>query len=163
MSLPLVILLLCLAANCGDVLNYTIGKHLGPAVFKREKSFLLNPRHLAEAQKFYDTHGRKTIIMARFVPIIRTFAPFVAGVGRMPFGRFALFSVSGGILWVVSITLAGYFFGNIPIIQRNFELVVLAIVAISLLPAVIHALQSRRERAAFEVVAPAPTTDAANA
>lgn len=143
-SLPLVIVLLCLAANCGDVTNYAIGKRLGPKVFSRDKSFLLNRKHLEEAQRFYDRHGRKTIILARFVPIIRTFAPFVAGVGRMHFLRFALFSVTGGILWVVSLSLAGYFFGRIPAVQNNFELVILVIIAISLLPGVFHYLSSRR-------------------
>src|SRR3954468_18454866 len=110
LHLALVIPLLCLAANCGDLLNYSLGRRLGPAVFRRESSWLLNKKHLAEAQKFYDKHGRKTIIMARFVPIIRTSAPFVAGIGRMSFVRFATFSVGGGILWVVSLSLAGYFF-----------------------------------------------------
>src|ERR1700679_3464778 len=94
-SLPLVILLLCLAANCGDALNYTMGYTIRPKVFRSEKSLLFSRRHLDEAQRFYDKHGRKTIIMARFVPIIRTFAPFVAGIGKMNFFRFAAFSMSG--------------------------------------------------------------------
>jgi membrane-associated protein len=142
-NLPLVMVLLCLAANLGDVTNYSIGKRVGPKVFSREKSWLLNRKHLLEAQQFYERHGRKTIILARFVPIIRTFAPFVAGIGRMPFARFITFSVGGAILWVVSLTLAGYFFGQIPVIKKNFELVVLAIVVISVLPAVVHVLKSR--------------------
>src|SRR5579862_7476277 len=129
-NLPVVILLLCAAANCGDLLNYSIGRKLGPAVFRRESSFLLNKKHLMEAHAFYERHGRKTIILARFVPIIRTFAPFVAGIGRMKFARFAVFSVSGGFLWVMSMLLAGYFFGNIVIVKNHFELVVLAIVFI---------------------------------
>jgi membrane-associated protein len=144
-SLKLLCPLLCLAANCGDLLNYSLGYHIGPKVFSRENSRLLNKKHLLEAQKFYDKHGRKTIIMARFVPIIRTFAPFVAGVGKMPFVRFALFSVTGGMLWVVSLTLCGYFFGTIPFVQKHFELIVVAIVLISVLPVVIHFFQARRE------------------
>jgi membrane-associated protein len=142
--LPLVILLLCLAANCGDLLNYTIGRRLGPAVFRRESSFLLNKKHLMEAHAFYERHGRKTIILARFVPILRTFAPFVAGIGEMQFSRFIGFSIGGGILWVTLLSLAGYFFGQIPIIKNHFELVVLAICFISILPMLLHALQSRR-------------------
>lgn len=138
-KLPLVAVLLCLAANCGDALNYLVGYRLGPRVFSRESSWLLNKKHLLEAQRFYDRHGRKTIILARFVPIIRTFAPFVAGIGRMNFGRFALFSVSGGILWVVSLLLAGFFFGRITAVRNNFQIVVLAIVVISVLPAIYHA------------------------
>src|SRR6185437_11120039 len=98
-KLPIVIPLLCLAANCGDLLNYTIGYRLGPKVFSRQSSWLLNRKHLDEAHAFYERHGSKTIILARFVPIVRTFAPFVAGIGRMTFRRFAAFSVSGGILW----------------------------------------------------------------
>src|SRR4051812_9004385 len=97
-SLPLVIVLLCVAANAGDLINYSIGRRVGPAIFSKEGSLLLNKKHLAEAQAFYDKHGRTTIILARFVPIIRTFAPFVAGIGRMPFSRFIGFSIGGGIL-----------------------------------------------------------------
>jgi membrane-associated protein len=144
-NLPLVIVMLCLAANCGDLLNYTIGRRVGPAVFSRESSFLLNNKHLFEAQAFYDRHGRKTITIARFVPIIRTFAPFVAGIGSMPFARFIGFSVGGGFLWVTSVSLAGYFFGHIQWVDKNFEVVVLAIVFISVLPIMIHALQARHK------------------
>lgn len=142
-KLPIVMVLLCVAANCGDALNYLLGYRLGPKVFSRESSWLLNKRHLLEAQGFYERHGRKTIILARFVPIIRTFAPFVAGIGRMRFFRFAVFSVSGGVLWVVSVSLAGYFFGNIPFVKNRFEIVVLGIVVISVLPAAYHAWRSR--------------------
>src|SRR5580698_9784680 len=127
-DLPLVILLLCIAANCGDLLNYTIGRRLGPAVFRRESSFLLNKKHLMEAHAFYERHGRKTIILARFVPIVRTFAPFVAGIGEMEFHRFIGFSIGGGILWVTLLSLAGYFFGQIDFVRTHFQMVVLAIV-----------------------------------
>lgn len=151
-KLPLVAVLLCLAANCGDLLNYSVGYHLGPRVFSRQDSWLLNKKHLLEAQGFYDRYGRMTIIMARFVPIIRTFAPFVAGIGRMNFVRFALFSVSGGILWVVLLLSAGYFFGQIPIVQKNFQIAVFAVIFISILPPIIHYLRARKSPArGFEV------------
>jgi membrane-associated protein len=140
-SLPLVIILLCLCANCGDVLNYAVGRRVGPAIFNRESSWLLNQKHLAEAHRFYERHGRKTIILARFVPIVRTFAPFVAGIGQMPFARFIGFSVSGGVLWVVSMTLAGYYFGTRLWVQRHFQVVVLAVVAISLVPICLHRIR----------------------
>jgi membrane-associated protein len=143
-KLPYVIVLLCLAANCGDALNYFLGYKVGPRLFSKEKSLLFNRRHLEEAQRFYDRHGRATIIMARFVPIIRTFAPFVAGIGRMNFLRFAAFSVSGGMLWVVSLSSAGYFFGSMPIVKKNFEIVILAIIVISVFPAIIHAWKARK-------------------
>jgi membrane-associated protein len=149
-NLPLVIVLLCLCANCGDLLNYTVGFHLGPKVFSRRDSWLLNQKHLREAQNFYDRHGRKTIVMARFVPIIRTFAPFVAGIGKMPFSRFIGISVAGGILWVVAVTMVGYEFGQIQIVKNNFQLVVLAIIAISLIPVVVTHLRMRRSSAASE-------------
>src|SRR5947209_270548 len=161
-KLPIVIPLLCLAANCGDLLNYSIGYRIGPKVFSRESSWLLNRKHLDEAHGFYERHGRKTIILARFVPIIRTFAPFVAGIGRMSFIRFAVFSVSGGILWVVSLSLAGYYFGQMPFVKDHFQYVVIAIVVISVLPAVIHALGRRREPRGFEVSATIPNAGIPN-
>ena len=153
--LPLLIVLLCVAANCGDILNYTLGRKVGPAVFRRD-SWLLSRKHLEEAQAFYVRHGRKTILMARFVPIIRTFAPFVAGIGRMTFPRFVGFSVGGGVLWVTLLTLAGFFFGTIPWVDKHFEVIVLAIVAISLLPMVFHAAGSRGRRADAEALPVVP-------
>src|ERR1700683_5550193 len=141
--LPLVLALLCLAANSGDLLNYSVGFHIGPAIFSRPTSRLLNRKYLLEAQRFYEQHGRKTIIMARFVPIIRTFAPFVAGIGKMPFSRFIGFSISGGILWIVLLTVAGFFFNQIAFVRDHFQLVVVAIVIVSLLPAIYHAMQAR--------------------
>ena len=144
-SLPLTALVLCVAANCGDLVNYLLGYRIGPKVFSHEGSWLLNKKHLAEAQGFYDRHGRKTIIMARFVPIIRTFAPFVAGIGRMKFSRFVGFSIAGGILWVVSVLAAGYFFGQIPFVNKHFEVVVVAIVFISVLPGIFHWWQRRTQ------------------
>lgn len=160
-NLPLLCVLLCLAANCGDILNYTIGYRAGPKVFSSERgtgllSRLLNKKHLMEAQHFYEKHGRKTIIMARFVPIVRTFAPFVAGIGKMSFFRFAAFSVTGGIVWVVSLTLCGYRFGRIPWIQTHFEIVIVAIVVISVLPVAIKALAVRRASRRNPAIAAAP-------
>jgi len=146
-NLPLMIVLLCAAANCGDVLNYFIGRRIGPAIFSGESSWLLNRRHLQEAHLFYEKHGRKTIILARFVPIIRTFAPFVAGIGQMPFARFIGFSISGGVLWVVLLSFAGYYFNQIQFVSTHFQLVVLSIVAISLIPPVVQGLQARKRAA----------------
>lgn len=137
-SLPLTAVLLVVAAIVGDAVNYWIGYKLGPKVFASEGSRLLNKKHLIEAQNFYDKHGGKTIILARFVPIIRTFAPFVAGVGRMNYGRFLIFNVVGGVSWVLICLLGGWFFGNLPWVQKNFELVLVAIVVISVLPVVIE-------------------------
>jgi membrane-associated protein len=141
-SLLLVIILLCLCANCGDVLNYAVGRRVGPAIFTRQSSWLLNQKHLAEAHRFYERHGRKTIILARFVPIVRTFAPFVAGIGQMPLARFIGFSISGGALWVILMTLSGYYFGTIPVVQKHFSIIVIAVVAISLIPLCIHRLRA---------------------
>ena len=156
--LPLIVLLLCAAANCGDMLNYALGRRLGPGVFRQQRSMLFNPKHLAEAHAFYERHGRKTIILARFVPIIRTFAPFVAGIGQMPLARFIGFSIGGGILWVVTLSLAGFFFNQIPFVQTHFQLVVLAIVAVSLVPVAVQALRGRRETDALSPVAVAASS-----
>ncbi len=144
LKLPLLALILCLAANSGDLLNYTLGKKIGPKVFTAETSRLLNKKHLIRAQEFYEKHGRKTIILARFIPIIRTFAPFVAGIGRMNFFRFASFSILGGVIWVVSLTLAGYWFGSREQVKRNFHLVIVAIIVISVLPVVLEFFRARR-------------------
>jgi membrane-associated protein len=133
-SLPLLIVLLIAAAVLGDTVNYTIGYHVGPKVFRSERSRFFNKKHLLRAQAFYEKYGSKTLILARFVPIVRTFAPFVAGIGRMPFRRFILLSITGGTAWVLICVLAGYFFGGFEIVQRNFELVLVAVVAISLTP-----------------------------
>jgi membrane-associated protein len=158
-NLPLVALLLCASANCGDLLNYIIGKRLGPKVFSAEGNWLLNKKHLKEAHEFYEKHGRKTIIIARFVPIIRTFAPFVAGVGQMPFKRFIGFSIFGGALWVILISTAGYFFGQIPFVKTHFELVVLTIVTVSVLPVVAHALNIQRRAQGFPVATTANSSN----
>ncbi len=134
-GLPLTAALLIAAAVVGDAVNYAIGYRVGPRVFASEGSRVLNRKHLAEAQKFYDRHGGKTIILARFVPIVRTFAPFVAGIGRMTYPKFAAYNIAGGIAWVLIFLLAGWGFGGIKAVQRNFQLVILAIIVISVLPA----------------------------
>ncbi|HEX4125743.1 MAG TPA: VTT domain-containing protein [Tepidisphaeraceae bacterium] len=136
-------IMLCVAANLGDLINYSIGKKVGPAIFSRDTK-LLNKKHLMEAHQFYERHGRKTIILARFVPIIRTFAPFVAGIGDMPFSRFIGFSVAGGALWVWLCLCAGAAFGSQKFVQDNFQLVVVVIVVISVLPAAYHWWAARR-------------------
>ena len=143
-NLPLVSVLLIIAAVLGDAVNYWIGYRLGPAVFKREDSRLLNKKHLLRAQEFYEKYGGKTIILARFVPVVRTFAPFVAGVGKMNFFRFWLFNIVGGIAWVLICVVAGYFCGSIPFVKKNFELVIVMIVFISVLPMAFEFWQARR-------------------
>ncbi len=144
LSLPALIVLLIVAAVLGDAVNYAIGHYVGPAVFSSERSRLLNPRHLERTRDFYQRHGRKTIFLARFVPIVRTFAPFVAGIGRMEYPIFAMWNVTGAFSWVLSLVLTGFFFGQIPIVKDNFETVILAIVGISLMPIVIEYLRGRR-------------------
>jgi membrane-associated protein len=144
-ELPQTALLLVVAAVLGDAVNYSIGAYLGPAVFSSERSRLLNKQHLVRTQLFYERHGGKTIFLARFVPIIRTFAPFVAGIGRMRYGYFATYNVTGAIAWVVVCMGAGALFGEIPIVKRNFELVVLGIIAVSLIPVVTELVKARRE------------------
>jgi membrane-associated protein len=143
-NVGLMMLLLIVAAIAGDAANYAIGRYLGPKVFTSESSWLFRRDHLLRTQEFYVRYGAKTIVLARFVPIVRTFAPFVAGIGKMDYRRFALWNVSGGIGWVVSLTLAGYFFGQIPLVKNNFETVILAIVAISVMPIVVEWLRTRR-------------------
>ena len=137
------IITLTLAAIIGDSVNYSIGHFIGPRVFT-EKVPLLKKEHLDKTHAFYEKHGGKTIILARFIPIIRTFAPFVAGVGAMTYGKFITFNVIGALMWVPLFTLMGYFFGNLPFVQENFEYVVIAIIIISVLPAVFEFLKERR-------------------
>ena len=147
-ELPQVALLLIVAAVLGDAVNYSIGAYLGPAVFSSERSRLWNKQHLVRTQLFYERHGGKTIFLARFVPIIRTFAPFVAGIGRMRYGYFASYNVTGAISWVLSFLLAGYFFGQIPAVKRNFQVVIPVIIVISLIPVVSELVKARRQAAA---------------
>ena len=137
--------LLCLAAILGDTLNYAIGHYFGPKVFHFPKSRFFNPDHLRKTHAFYEKYGGKTIIMARFIPIVRTFAPFVAGIGAMSYAQFIVYNVAGGILWVAVCLSAGYFFGNLEFVRNNFSVVILAIVFISILPAVFEYLRHRAE------------------
>jgi membrane-associated protein len=162
-SLGLVATLLIVAAIAGDAVNYAVGYYVGPKVFRREDSRLLNKKHLLEAQRFYDKYGGKTIILARFIPIIRTFAPFVAGIGKMNYLRFAAYNAIGGVVWVLVCLLAGYWFGGREVVQKNFELVLVAIVAISLMPAAVEFLRgwhaAKRGRSALlEATTPGDNT-----
>ncbi len=135
---------LSIAAIAGDTVNYWIGAAAGPKVFTgSRKSRWLNRNHLDRTHEFYERYGGKTIIIARFVPIIRTFAPFVAGIGSMTYSRFIAYNVVGGIAWILIFTLGGYFFGNIPIVKRNFTLVIIAIIIISVMPGVIEFFRQR--------------------
>lgn len=145
LSLPVIMALLAFGAIAGDAVNYAIGMRVGPKVFYSDTSWLLNKEHLLRTEQFYEKHGGKTIILARFMPIIRTFAPFVAGIGRMGYGKFATFNVVGGIIWVTAFIGGGYLFGNVPIVKRNFHFVIIAIVILSVLPPIFEYLRSRRE------------------
>lgn len=142
LNLWMILLLLTIAAILGDTVNYWIGHYIGPKMFNRESRFL-NKRYLDRTHEFYERYGGKTIIIARFVPIVRTFAPFVAGVGSMTYGKFMSYNIFGALLWVFSMTLAGYFFGNLEIVQKNFSLVILVIIFISILPGIIEYLRER--------------------
>ncbi len=130
--------LLFVAAVIGDTLNYSIGKRIGPAVFKREDSIWLRKKHLEKAHAFFEKYGGRAVILARFVPIVRTFVPFIAGVGTMTYPRFIAYNVVGGFIWIYFFTYAGYFFGNQPFVQKNFKLVILAIIIISVIPIVVE-------------------------
>src|SRR5688572_9503170 len=147
LSVFVLFLLLSAAAIVGDTVNYWIGHKVGPRAFEGKIKFL-NPNHLARTHEFYEKYGGKTIIMARIVPIVRTFAPFVAGIGSMSYGKFITYNVVGGILWVAICLFAGFFFGNLPFVKANFSLVILAIIIISVLPGVYefarHKMAQRR-------------------
>jgi len=136
--------LLSAAAILGDTVNYGIGKFIGPKVFHYENSRIFKKEYLQKTHAFYEKYGGKTIIIARFVPIVRTFAPFVAGVGAMTYGKFLSYNVAGGLLWVFLVTLAGYFFGNIPIVKNNFTAVILGIIFVSILPGIIEYIRHKR-------------------
>lgn len=145
LSLPLLLGLLFVAAVVGDGVNYSIGNYIGPKAFSINSRFL-KQEHLRQTQTFYEKHGGKTIILARFMPIVRTLAPFVAGIGRMKYSQFALYNVLGGAIWVGSFLLLGYFFGNQPIVKKNFSLVVLGIIVVSVMPAVWEVIKARRSK-----------------
>jgi len=142
LDLNVVLLLLIVAEIAGDTENYAIGYRVGPQVFRTGGRFL-NREYLDQTHRFYERHGAKTIVIARFVPIVRTFAPFVAGIGRMGYTRFLTYNVVGGVGWIAALVLGGYAFGNIPIVKRNFTLVIFAIIIVSLMPGLIEVLRRR--------------------
>lgn len=145
LDLPLVITIIIIAGVLGDTTNYHIGRIIGPKVFHSDTSKFFNKKYLTQTEKFYETYGSKAIVIARFMPIMRTFAPFVAGVGRMKYGTFFLWNITGAILWASSFILAGYFFGNIPFVQKNLTLMVLIIIGASLVPPGIEYLRKRKK------------------
>jgi membrane-associated protein len=144
----LIIILLITAAVLGNTTNYFVGYKIGARLLANENSRIFKKSYIAKTHEFYEKYGGKTIMMAQFVPIVRTFAPFMAGVGKMSYFHFAAYNVSGAIVWVTVCTLAGYFFGNIPFVRNNFSVVVLAIITISLLPAIIEYIKHRRAKSA---------------
>ena len=147
MEIGVLIGALVAAALCGDNVNYWVGRWLGPRLFRREASRWLNPAHLRRTHEFYARHGGKTIIMARFVPIVRTYAPFVAGLGSMPYARYLAFCAAGALVWVGSLSMAGYFFGNLPLVRNNLAAAIVAIVLISVSPMALELLRAWRSRA----------------
>ncbi len=150
-DLWMLLVILSIAAVGGDTVNYSIGHYLGPKVFHAEQSKLLNREYLERTHRFYEKHGGKTIVIARFLPIIRTFAPFVAGIGSMTYGRFIAYNVFGGIGWVAVFLFGGYYFGSIPFVKNNFSIVILVLILIPGIPALVeftrHYLGRRRARA----------------
>ncbi len=144
MNVWVMIALLIVAAILGDAVNYTIGNRLGPKIFSSTTSKLLNREHLNRTHAFYERHGGKTIILARFMPIIRTFAPFVAGIGAMRYRQFAVYNVVGAVVWVASFSLLGYYFGNLDLVRKNFTLVIGVIIVLSVLPAVWEFFRTRK-------------------
>jgi membrane-associated protein len=141
LSVYWLLIILGIAATLGNMVNYQVGYAIGPKIFQREKIRFLNREYLERTHQFYEKHGGKTVIIARFLPIIRTFAPFVAGIGRMNYAYFTLYNLVGCVAWVAGFILAGYYFGNIPTVKRNFSIIIFAIIIISVLPAVIKFLQ----------------------
>lgn len=139
-------LVLTIAAIVGDTVNYAVGHYMGPKVFQRESSRFFKKEYLEKTHAFYEKHGGKTVIIARFVPIIRTFAPFVAGVGSMSYSRFLLYNVTGAVLWVGIFVSVGYYFGNLPLVKKNFTLVIIIIIVLSIMPGIIEFLRHRRGR-----------------
>lgn len=146
LSVYIVLILLVIAAILGDSLNYAIGHKLGLKPFEKGNSKIFKKAYLRKTEEFYEKYGGKTIIIARFIPIVRTFAPFVAGVGSMRYSTFITYNVAGALLWIVSLVLAGYFFGNIEIVKKNFSIVVIMIIIISILPAIIEFINHKRNK-----------------
>ena len=144
MDITILIGVLIAAGALGNMLNYQIGRFIGPKVFHWENSRFFNRAALDKTHAFYEKHGGKTLIISRFLPLLRTFAPFVAGVGSMNYARFSFYNLAGAVLWVVSLTLAGYFFGNLPWVQKNLTVVILGIIGVSLIPVFVGWLQQRK-------------------
>ncbi|MEP7128199.1 MAG: DedA family protein [Chitinophagales bacterium] len=142
LNVHLLVVLMVIAAFTGNLVNYSIGRYLGPKVFEGNYRFI-KKEYLDRTKKFFDNYGSMTIVYTRFAPILRTFAPFIAGVGQMKYPKFMLYNFIGGVLWVVIFTYAGYFFGNLPFVQQNFEIIVLGIIGVSLIPSVIIFLKAR--------------------
>ncbi len=145
LSVHLVALILIAAAILGDMCNYIIGRYFGERLFRNPGSRIFKQSYLEKTHNFYEKYGGKTIILARFVPIVRTFAPFVAGMGRMGYRHFAIYNITGGIIWICSFTYAGYFFGRLPFVQENLKILMLAIIIVSILPGVIEVWRERRK------------------
>lgn len=146
LDLKILLPLLFAAAVLGDSAGYAFGRRVGRRLFEREKSLLFHKGNLLKAEKFYEKHGKKTIIIARFMPVIRTFAPIVAGIGHMEYKTFLTYNIVGGFLWAVGVTLLGYFLGQIPWVEKNLEIAIFAVVGISILPPIIHILQDPKHR-----------------
>lgn len=139
-----VLILLMMAAILGDTVNYWIGAFIGPKIFQQEHTKFFKKEHLEKTHQFYEKYGGKTIVFARFIPIIRTFAPFVAGIGKMSYLHFLVYNIAGGILWILLFVFGGYYFGNLEIVKKNFTLVIFAIIIISIMPAVIEYIRQKR-------------------
>ena len=146
LDLSLTIALLTLAAILGDSVNYAVGKFLGPKIFYKDNARFLKKEYLERTQRFYEKYGSKTVVLARFIPIIRTFAPFVAGIGRMKYGLFLFYNVLGGVLWVTMFICGGYFLGNIPVVKRNFSIVIFIIIFLSVLPVLLEIREYSRQK-----------------
>ncbi len=144
-ELPYAIIILVIAAILGDGVNFEIGKYIGPKIFSKDTGFWLNKKHLISAHNFYEKYGGKTIILARFIPIIRTFAPFVAGIGKMTYLHFAVYNVIGAVIWVLLFALSGYYFAATPLVQNHFHYVIVAIIIISVMPAVYEFIKAKMD------------------
>ena len=145
LDLKLLLITLSVAAMLGDTVNYTIGKFIGQKIYETENSRFIKKEHLLKTHRFYDRYGAITIIIARFIPIIRTFAPFVAGVGEMRYLKFMSYNISGGLLWIFLFVAGGYFFGNLPVVKNNFTLVIFAVILISVMPVIIGYFKQKTE------------------